>query len=188
MISRISGKVWKFTGTDKANCYFLELDEPTMIDCGNRADRQALVQLLGKIVDFDRIKAVIFTHLHHDHIGNFDLFPNARFFASAQAIADLNKSKLDTTLSHDMVEKFNVRLFPAASTKELKIIETPGHTRGSICIWFEEERVLFTGDTLFAGRKLGRLDLPTSAPQLLQPSLLKLVSYNYKVLAPGHDY
>ncbi|MBW3000144.1 MBL fold metallo-hydrolase [Candidatus Woesearchaeota archaeon] len=188
MIKKISEKVWKFTGSDESNCYFLDLDEKTMIDAGYRADRQQMLQLLGKVVDFDEIKKVIFTHLHYDHIGNFDLFPNAEFFASAKEIADFNKKKFGTILSEDMVEKFNVDLKPIESTEQLEIIESPGHTKGSICIWFEEEKVLFTGDTMFAGKKFGRVDLPTSAPELLQPSLLKLVNYNYKVLAPGHDY
>lgn len=42
---------------------------------------------------------------------------------------------------------------------EARVIHTPGHSRGSCCLWFESERQLFTGDTLFLGA-VGRTDLP----------------------------
>jgi hydroxyacylglutathione hydrolase len=40
-----------------------------------------------------------------------------------------------------------------------RAIATPGHTAGGTCLWFEDDRVLVTGDTLFVGR-VGRTDLP----------------------------
>jgi len=189
MITKISDKIWKLTGSDKTNVYFLDFDKKIVIDCGNRRDRHILEQFLGKAVDLDKVDIVIFTHLHYDHIGNFDLFPNAEFYASREEIEDFEKSKEDVVLNGDMVSKFNVELKKLPEEFEgLKIISTPGHTRGSICLWYEPDKILFTGDTVFFNKKLGRLDLPTSVPEEMNNSVMKLIDYNFKTLAPGHDY
>ena len=45
---------------------------------------------------------------------------------------------------------------------EFKIIHTPGHTCGSISVYLEQEKLLFSGDTIFRG-SWGRTDLPTSS-------------------------
>jgi glyoxylase-like metal-dependent hydrolase (beta-lactamase superfamily II) len=55
--------------------------------------------------------------------------------------------------------------------ENLKVIHTPGHTCGSICLLGQNE--IFTGDTLFAG-SIGRVDFPESSPQQMQTSLAKL--------------
>lgn len=189
MITKISDKVWKHTGSDMSNMYFLDVGKKIVIDAGNRSDRQEVSQFLGKVVDFADVEIVIFTHLHYDHIGNFDLFPNAEFYASEEEIKAFEKSAYDTVLSEEIVEKFKIKLKPLPSKLEgLEIIKTPGHTSGSVCIWYPAERILFTGDTLFRKKATGRTDLPTSVPKKLNESILKLVEYNARVLAPGHDY
>jgi hydroxyacylglutathione hydrolase len=91
-------------------------------------------------------------------------------------------------LDREIAQKFTIHLNPIKDMHGLKIIETPGHTRGSICIWYEKEKILFSGDTLFHNNLVGRTDLPTSSPADLKKSLDKLQSYKYAILCPGHDY
>ena len=87
-----------------------------------------------------------------------------------------------------MAEKFNVELKPVQSFGDFEIIETPGHTVGSICILYKPDEVLFSGDTFFKNKQLGRTDLPTSVPEEMQKTVMKLLELNHKILCPGHDY
>ncbi len=185
MIKKISEDVWSVNAGSMV--YFLDVDEKILIDTGERQKRQILQQFLDKVVDFDKIQKVIFTHLHYDHIGNFDLFPNARFYASSTEIASLKKDRLGTILNKDMAGKFNVDLLPLTNMNGLEIIETPGHTAGSVCLWYPKDLLLFTGDTIFR-KGYGRTDLPTSLPGKMTESAMKLVELQYKKMCPGHDY
>jgi len=69
---------------------------------------------------------------------------------------------------------------------QARVIETPGHTPGSVCLYFPKEKVLFTGDTLFADG-VGRTDLSYSSPSDLQNSLKKLSKLPPETkIYPGH--
>jgi len=187
MITQISKNIWKLDAD--SNIYFLDFDKKILIDTGRRSKRNLLETYLSKVVNFDDIEIVIFTHLHYDHIGNFDLFKNAKFYASKKEIADFKESKNNVVLDESIAAIFNVEL--NALPEEiagLKVIETPGHTGGSICLWYEKEKILFTGDTIFNKRITGRIDLPTSEPREMTKSIMKLLEYNCKIICPGHDY
>ena len=141
------------------------------------------------MIEPSEIQTVIFTHLHSDHIGNFDLFSNAEFYASAKEIEDFKKDPLNTILDKEAVERFNVELKEIPEMiNGLEVINVPGHTRGSIALWHAVTKTLFSGDTLFHKGIYGRADLPTSDHDSFRESLLKLEKYKFKVLCPGHDY
>jgi len=194
MMQKIAENIWKMSLD--CNLYFLDFRERIIIDTGKRGNRHLIEQFLGKLIDLGSIKKVIFTHLHYDHIGNFDLFPNADFYASQKEIETFKNNPEETILNEDILQKFKdsgIELKPIESIKEelkqlgLEVIETPGHTAGSICIWYPEEKVLFSGDTLLK-KSIGRTDLPTSDIKGMQTTINRLSEINYKILATGHDY
>jgi len=192
VIEKIADNVWKLNAS--SNVYFLDFDEKIIIDAGKRADRSHIEMFLGKVVDFDLIEKVIFTHMHYDHVGNFDLFKRAKFYAGASEIYSFKRRPTDTVADKDMAQKLidaKIELNPLKDGDNvcgLKVIETPGHTSGSICLWHEKDKILFSGDTIFAKGILGRTDLPTSNASAMKNTMMKMIRYNYKILCPGHNY
>ena len=129
------------------------------------------------------IKKIIFTHLHYDHTGDPSKFPKAEFFASKEEIEDLAKFGAQATVTPDAYADIRgIKINPLEELEGFKVIHTPGHTRGSICL--EKEGILISGDTLFNNDIPGRIDLPTAAPELMKSSLEKIK--DYKTLCPGH--
>jgi glyoxylase-like metal-dependent hydrolase (beta-lactamase superfamily II) len=184
-MEKIAENVWKLSVD--SNIYFLDFDEKILIDAGPRQYRETVKKELSSVTDISKINKVIFTHLHYDHIGNFDLFTNAQFYASKEEIEDFKKNKLYVVGDPLLVLKFNVPLHPLDKLEGFDVIPTPGHTRGSFCLFYRKDKVLFSGDTLFLNG-IGRTDLPNSAPAKMDSSLEKLDKLGYTILAPGHDY
>ena len=176
------------------NVYFLDFTKKIIIDTGKPMHVASIVKELASKIDPAKIDMVIFTHFHYDHIGNFSLFSNAKYYASAAEIAAWKKDSFGAILNIEVVEaveQFALRVLPLEkldlSVFGLTLIATPGHTVGSICLFYEKEKILFSGDTLFRNAH-GRVDLPTSVPKEMMCSLLKLKKIDYKILCSGHDY
>ena len=184
-MEKIAPNVWKLN--IDSNVYFLDLDEKIVIDTGPPQYKEKVRRELSKVVDLDKVEKVIFTHLHYDHCGNFDLFPNAKFFVSPEELEFFKSSKVHSILSLDIAAKFDVELHALTELLGFDIIKTPGHTKGSICLLYKKEKVLFSGDTLFFNGS-GRIDFPGAEPAKMETSLELLKKIDYKILAPGHDY
>jgi hydroxyacylglutathione hydrolase len=68
----------------------------------------------------------------------------------------------------------------------LRVLHTPGHTEGSVCLMADDEGLLFSGDTLFAGG-WGRVDLPGGDAALMAESIARLSDLEDTIgVSPGH--
>ncbi|MBI2140001.1 MBL fold metallo-hydrolase [Candidatus Woesearchaeota archaeon] len=184
-MQKLCKNVWKLSLM--SNLYLLKLKEWVVIDTGPAEDKELVKRELSSIVPLEKVSAVILTHLHFDHIGNADLFQNAELFASAEEIRLLRQNKLHAILNDEAAKKFSAMLHPLKDMLGLKIILTPGHTLGSVCLWYPREKVLFSGDTLFENG-YGRVDFPFSDAEAMEKSLALVRKIPYKILAAGHDY
>ncbi len=182
----IAGNVWKVKSF--SNVYLIGDEENIIIDTSARANIGKVEKELGERLS--SVTKVIFTHFHHDHIANFNLFKNAEFYASKSEIEAHKKDPFGAILDEQIVKEFGIDVNPVEKLKlsdfGMKLLLTPGHTIGSICILDEKRKILFSGDTLFPGGEIGRTIYPTSAPEKMEESLKLIKNQNFEILAAGH--
>ncbi|HVM30941.1 MAG TPA: MBL fold metallo-hydrolase [Candidatus Limnocylindrales bacterium] len=139
------------------------------------------------------LKLIVSTHRHWDHIGDNAAVAEATGAQIAAHVADRHGLEQPDPLSApfpvppsvpavDLEERSRIRF----GEIELEVLHTPGHTEGSVCLLSESERLLLTGDTLFA-RGWGRTDLPGGDDRAMVESLARLstMASDLRVL-PGH--
>ena len=189
---QLGKKVWKLNVD--SNVYIIDCGEKVVVDCGPRAYFVDVKKELSSVVNLEEIKKVILTHIHYDHCGNVDLFPNTTIYAHKDEITDFKKMpSIAFSLPFPIITLLKLKLTDIAEIADflkknnIEIIEVPGHTKGSIALIHSKEKILFSGDCLFENG-IGRYDLPNSVPAKMEKSLAKLKKLDYKILAPGHDY
>jgi len=175
-------------------------NEVSLIDSGISASlAEELLGGLSKIKDSLEVTNLILTHAHLDHTGGAATIvekfsPNVyAHFDEAEAIMEGDESRVLTFMfpyDYTPVEVTHIvndsDRIPLGSGDELAVIHTPGHTSGSICLFDEQNKVLFTGDTIFAYGGIGRIDLPTGDAEKLINSLSKLSNLDVITFFPGH--
>jgi hydroxyacylglutathione hydrolase len=191
MIEKITDDVFKIKGD--SNVYVILNPEPFLIDASNRDDSNYIRDEIIKIVPIESIKKVILTHLHYDHVGNIDLFKNAKVYVSKEDLDDLFKNPDLFFLSNisgtvlDILR--NAKVLPE-EINGLDVVKVPGHTKGCVAFFDKRRKILFSGDTLFENG-IGRCDFLNSVPNEMKNSvekLKKLVLENNLKLCSGHDY
>ena len=176
-------------GVYGANCYILfdeEAKEAVVLDPGGDVDdiEKELNRLQAKV------KYIVLTHGHFDHTTGVDRLKavtnatvaigkndNDMILKEVQYYGPLIEGGADITLCDGDILEFGKH--------SIKVIETPGHTPGGICLLVENH--LFTGDTLFK-RSIGRSDLTGGNHETLIRSIKEKLAILPKntIVYPGH--
>lgn len=182
-------------GQLQTNCYIVYSENTKdciIIDPGDEAQR-----ILSTVDENNlKVKYIVLTHGHFDHIGAVREVQNATGALvvihkdDASYLAD-GRRNLSSYIGIKQDEVKADKLLSDGDTIEVgdmvfKVIHTPGHTPGGICIL--KDNLLFTGDTLFDS-SIGRTDFPYgSLPQLIESIKNKLYTLDADyVVYPGHE-
>ena len=164
------------------NCYFA-IEEHTknsiIIDPG--ADANRLISIIKN--ENLNLKYIVLTHGHFDHIGACkqikDKYNTPIVICEGEEIliehsennlSNMTDNKIE--IRADIVLKDN-DIFKFGESLHFKVLKTPGHTPGGMCLYFENENILFSGDTLFYG-SVGRTDFPYGNSSDLIKSITRL--------------
>ncbi len=179
-------------GSLENNCYLItdnKSGKSALVDCTE--DSVKMREFIGT----SQLEYILLTHGHYDHMegvkgikeltgaraviskNDEDMLSSARKSLAVFVGQSHNSTNADLTVS----EGDTIML----GESEIKVIETPGHTAGSVCYICDGK--LFSGDTLFFC-SCGRTDFPTGSDAQMLQSLKRLASLDGDyVVYPGHD-
>ncbi len=176
------------------NCYIIgDKSEAIIIDPGSDAEK------IIKILDDNEITAkyIVLTHCHFDHILAVEKLIE-KLDVKLIACRSEKENLLDPSVNYtDKYSRNPVSLTADIHVKdgdvvksgelEFKVIETPGHTSGGMCLYCKGENLLISGDTLFYS-SVGRCDLATGNEETLIKSIKEklFILPDDTVVLPGH--
>jgi hydroxyacylglutathione hydrolase len=171
------------------------VNRKVLIDAGMSSD--LVIKQLEKYIKLTDLKLIILTHCHYDHIAaaaaiaeksgakvgvhKADLEGVNDEYLSVSVLFGESAPSVKPTIIYEDGNKIDI-----GNGEYLEVIHTPGHSKGSICLYEPVSKSLFSGDTVFPGGEFGRIDFKGSEPDKMLGSVEKLTRLDVKTLYPGH--
>ncbi len=178
------------------NVYLVKSDVGLLLDAGTGLQSRTVIDQVKTRLRAVPLKRFVLTHRHVDHAGGapalskaFGVVPQISV-DDAPALVGGDQRSTGANLFGVTMEPLEVEVVQYGQKIDLggavlKVIHTPGHTIGSICL-LSDDGSLFTGDTVFAYGGIGRWDLDTGDLRQLLSSLKMLKALDVEDLYPGH--
>ena len=192
--SNLHAFIWQSMTTNNCNSYLIDGPVRVLIDPGHSTLFDHVVQGLKQLeLAKTDIDLIICTHAHPDHLEAVQLFEDlaTRFTVHPE------EWQWALTIGKQMSAAFGIDMDSmtpdfflqegrlSVEGLEMNIIHTPGHSPGSITLYWPSQKALFTGDLIFK-EGLGRTDLPGGDGSTLKQSIKRLKDLEVEWLLPGH--
>lgn len=178
--------IYLIKGVGLTSNIYLVCDE-LMIDTGNGEPINRIAPILTRVrKDIKAIKRVVLTHSHFDHVGGVKEIlhaTNPEIMAHPLEHPEIRALTSTSINLAQIVDGDNIPI----DEYNFKVVHTPGHTSGSICLYEKEKSILISGDTIFPYGGIGRTDLPTGDHSALIASIRKIARLRVRHLLPGHE-
>lgn len=187
---------WTNMFENNCNSYILKENATTiLIDPGlKRYVPALLISVKQDGINPDDINLVINTHAHPDHLDGNSCFLEQGIKV---ALSEDEKKFLESTGKNffpmfglDKPEgNIDVNLTEGefkTGDIVLEVLHTPGHSPGSVCLYWPAKKALVSGDVVFAG-SVGRTDFPGGSGELLKKSIERISVLDVEYLLPGHN-
>ena len=186
--------LWQNAYENNCNIYVIRKDLTVLIDQGHsRHLGGVLSQMEGDGIPPDGIDLILITHSHPDHFEGVEAFldkpvriamakdEEAYLTGSGKFLFDAMNQPLPPFRVDFHLKEGKLHL----GRESFDVFQTPGHSPGSLCIYWPDRKALFTGDVIFYGG-IGRTDFMEGDAQALKRSIERMSHLDTALLLPGH--
>lgn len=189
---RLHAFIWNSMTSNNCNTYLIDGSVRILIDPGHIMHFDHVRNGLAELgLGIDDVHVVIVTHAHPDHIEAVRLFKGGSAKIAMHEMAwqliesfgpmidpnmDVNALRPDVFLGEGKTEMGDAAL---------EVIHTPGHSPGSVSLYWPEKKALFAGDLIFE-EGIGRTDIPGGDGAQLKESIRRVAELDIELLLPGH--
>jgi len=179
-----------------SNIFLVTGEKTVLVDTGTGFKVEGTIKEIKRVLGGRKLDIVVITHRHYDHVGGLrgiikEFSP--KVYAGTFDAVPLREGDSESTMGTSFggtIDETDVEDLKDGDVIDLKdhkllVIETPGHTSGSISLSDQVTGALFTGDTVFTDG-IGRYDLPTASRDQLVASLQRLSGMDIHGFYPGH--
>jgi len=186
--------LWQNAYENNCNTYVIDGEMTVLIDPGHtRHLSRVFHQMEEDGLSSEKIDVVIVTHSHPDHMEGLEVFADKPIKIAMSREEErylLESGKFLFEMMTQPVPKFRIDFYLKEGElhlgeKTFQVFQTPGHSPGSITIYWPERKVLFTGDLIFYGG-IGRTDFLEGNSRLLMESIERMSRLDTELVLPGH--
>jgi len=186
--------LWQNPYENNCNTYVILGEINILIDPGHLRHLKSLfLQMEEDGISPEKIDLILMTHSHPDHLEGLEAFLDKQVKIAMNREDErylVENERIFLEMMGGPLPKFRIDFYLKEGELHLgekifQIYETPGHSPGSISIYWPERKVLFTGDLIFYGG-IGRTDFVEGNSKLLMKSIERLTRLDIEILLSGH--